>query len=102
MSISLYNNRLDNKESCDKTIEMLNGTTLPDSNEPLMVKFADSSSNKKRQHAAGGCGFMISGCGLFNLFLCMSLGRWRDIGDVSLISIYYVCMYVILSCLVCI
>jgi hypothetical protein len=50
--------RLDTKESCDKTIEMLNGSTLQDSSEPLMVKFADSSSNKKRQFVTG---------------------RWRDI-----------------------
>ncbi|CAI8017248.1 Protein alan shepard [Geodia barretti] len=50
--------RLDTKESCEKTIEMLNGSTLQDSSEPLMVKFADSSSNKKRQYVTG---------------------RWRDI-----------------------
>ena len=47
--------RLDTKENCDKTIEMLNGSTLPESAEPLMVKFADSSSNKKRQNSPGGC-----------------------------------------------
>lgn len=45
--------RLDTKESCDKTIEMLNGSTLQDSTEPLLVKFADSSSNKKRQLGPG-------------------------------------------------
>ena len=46
--------RLDTKENCEKAIEMLNGSTLSDSPEPLMVKFADSSSNKKRQHGPGG------------------------------------------------
>ena len=45
---------MDTKDNCDKTIEMLNGTTLSESSEPLMVKFADSSSNKKRQHITGG------------------------------------------------
>lgn len=45
--------RLDTKDNCDKTIEMLNGSTLQDSTEPLLVKFADSSSNKKRQHGPG-------------------------------------------------
>ena len=60
--VSLYDivymlHRLDSKESCDKTIEMLSGSTLSDSSEPLMVKFADSSSNKKR-HPAGGCGLV--------------------------------------------
>lgn len=45
--------RLDSRENCEKAIEVLSGTVLPGSSEPLMVKFADSGSSKRRQQSQG-------------------------------------------------
>ena len=76
--------RLDSKENCDKTIEVLNGSTLPDSSEPLMVKFADSSSNKKRQQTAGGCGLLSVATVVISLSLRSLEGHWRG----SVVCVY--------------
>ena len=88
--------RLDSKESCDKTIEMLSGSSLPETSEPLMVKFADSSSNRKRQQTAGGCGPIE-----FELTENpppLSSGRWRDIGEVAYTHVLYSAYHSVFSC----
>ncbi|KAI5751894.1 hypothetical protein M8J77_011828 [Diaphorina citri] len=45
--------RLESKDKCDQMIQLFNGSTLPGSKEPLLVKFADSGL-KKRGAGAGG------------------------------------------------
>lgn len=39
--------RLESKEKCDQMIQLFNGTSLPGSKEPLLVKFADSGLKKR-------------------------------------------------------
>ena len=40
--------RLETRQSCEKAIAQLNGTAISGSPEPLMVKFADCGSSKKK------------------------------------------------------
>ncbi|XP_075162165.1 protein alan shepard-like isoform X2 [Haematobia irritans] len=40
--------RMENREKCEQIIQVLNGTTIPGANDPLVVKFADSGSSAKK------------------------------------------------------
>ncbi|XP_065166053.1 protein alan shepard isoform X2 [Atheta coriaria] len=39
--------RMESKEKCEQIINMLNGHSLPENKEPLLVKFADGGNKKK-------------------------------------------------------
>ena len=49
--------RMETREICEKIIHSLNKKSLPASQEPLLIKFADSGNKKKRdfrnQHLMG-------------------------------------------------
>ncbi|XP_037826012.1 protein alan shepard-like, partial [Lucilia sericata] len=40
--------RMESREKCEQIIQVLNGTTIPGANDPLVVKFADSCSSAKK------------------------------------------------------
>ena len=50
IAILVYSHRMSAKEQCDEIIKKFNGTTLAGADQPLVCKFAEAASNKRRFH----------------------------------------------------
>lgn len=46
--------RMESKEKCEQIIQIFNGTQLPGSKEPLLVKFADGGNKKNKNYKVIG------------------------------------------------
>jgi hypothetical protein len=57
--------RMESKEKCEQIIQMFNGSPLPGSKEPLLVKFADGGIKKR------------------NIYKNQDHRMWKDGGEVS-------------------
>jgi len=64
--------RMESKEKCEQIIQMFNGSPLPGSKEPLLVKFADGGIKKR------------------NIYKSQDQRMWKDGGEVSCIT--YICL----------
>jgi len=60
--------RMESKEKCEQIIQMFNGSPLPGSKEPLLVKFADGGIKKR------------------NIYKSQDQRMWKDGGEVSCIT----------------